>query len=285
MKDIILRGGALLAHVNALGAELKGVERDGLEYLWQGEESTYPRTSPTLFPVIGRFLSDTYYVGDKAYQMPLNGFALNSNFTVLEQTESSVAFGLSANDKTRKMYPFEFSLQVGYSLAGNCLTVRHAVENHGDAPMPFCVGIHTAYRWPRLAGETPEDYFLKFERRETLRSFNPFGWEDAFLEDSDEKPMTHALFTQFTRSLRHPQSQWLELASRKNAHAVRIHRGDYPYLAIWTMPDPEAAFVCLEPCTSVHPGNHPSLHLEDRDGARLLAPGARDERTICLEFR
>ena len=70
MKDIIIRSDRLTVHVNPLGAELKGVEMDGLEYLWQGDSAYYLRTSPTLFPIIGRCLSDTYYVGDQAYTMP-----------------------------------------------------------------------------------------------------------------------------------------------------------------------------------------------------------------------
>ena len=37
MKDIILRSGALKAHVNAFGAEWKGLEKDGLEYLYSGD--------------------------------------------------------------------------------------------------------------------------------------------------------------------------------------------------------------------------------------------------------
>ena len=48
MKDVIIRSDRLTVHANALGAELKGVEMDGLEYLWQGDVDSYARTSPTL---------------------------------------------------------------------------------------------------------------------------------------------------------------------------------------------------------------------------------------------
>ena len=52
MKDIILDNGTVKAHVNAFGAELKSLEMDGLEYLWQGDPKYYARTSPTLFPIM-----------------------------------------------------------------------------------------------------------------------------------------------------------------------------------------------------------------------------------------
>ena len=36
MKDIIIRSGEVLAHVNAFGAELKGLSMNGFEYLYDG---------------------------------------------------------------------------------------------------------------------------------------------------------------------------------------------------------------------------------------------------------
>ena len=285
MKDIILRNETLTVHVNALGAELKGVEMNGVEYLWQGGADTYPRTSPTLFPVMGRFLSDTYYVGEKDYRMQLNGFAMDANFAVTRRGGDHITFTLTDSEKTRKIYPFSFALHVGYALAGSRVTVRHRVENTGDQPLPFCIGAHTAYKWPLTEGEAPEDCYLRFEKKETLRSFNPFGLELPFLDDTDIRPLSHDLFSNYTRSLRGLQSEWVELASKKHGHAVRIHRGQYPYLAIWSLPTPDAALICLEPSTSVHPGNHPSLHLEDRDGAILLPPGETCDREFTVEFR
>lgn len=285
MKDLILHSDRMTVHVNALGAELKGAEMDGIEYLWQGGADTYSRTSPTLFPIIGRFLSDTYYVGEQDYRMPLNGFAMNANFTVIAQSESSATFTLRDDERTRAQYPFAFALQVTYTVAGNRLSVHHRVENRGDSPLPFCVGCHTAYKWPLFENEQPEDSYLRFEKEENLQSFNPFGLELPFLSHTDTRPLSHALFSNYTRSLRSLSSSWLELCSRKNPHAVRIYRAQYPYLAIWSMPVPEAALICLEPCTSVHPGNHPSLRLEDRDGAMLLPPGEACDREFQVEFR
>ena len=285
MKDVILRSDSMTVHANAFGAELKGVEVNGVEYLWQGDVDTYARTSPTLFPIIGRFLSDTYYVGSKDYKMPLNGFAMDSNFSIETQSPSSVTFVLTDSEKTRAQYPFSFRLRVTYKAEGKTLTVHHQVENTGSVPLPFCVGCHTAYKWPLTEEEQPEDAFLRFEKEENLLSFNPFGLELPFLDHTDVRPLDHSLFANYTRSLRNIQSQWVELASRKHGHAVRIWREQYPYLAIWSLPTPDAALICLEPCTSVHPGNHPSLHLEDRDGAMLLPPGEICDREFRVEFR
>ncbi len=284
MKDIIIRSQALIVHVNAFGAELKGVEHGGVEYLWQGDAAYYSRTSPTLFPIIGRFLSDTYYVGEQDYQMPLNGIVTEANFTLFEQVENRAIFVLTDNERTRRMYPFSFALTVTYQVDGNRLTVRQRVENRSDVPLPFGLGCHTAYKWPLDPADAPEDCYLRFEQPEELCSFNPFGLELPFLDGTGIRPLSHELFRHYTRSLRNLRSQWVELRSRRHEHGVRIYRSEYPYLAIWSRPEPEAALICLEPCTSVHPGNRPSLHLEDRDGAQLLAPGEISDHAFSVEF-
>ncbi len=283
MKDIIIRSDRLTVHVNPLGAELKGVAMDGLEYLWQGDGAYYPRTSPTLFPIIGRFLSDTYYVGDQAYHMPLNGIVMDRNFRCLEAGESRAVFLLTADRRTLAAYPFDFALTVAYTARGDTLQVDYRVENRGERPMPFGVGCHTAYSWPLVPGDQPEDYALRFEQEEELTSFNPFGWRQPFVAGR-ERPLSHGLFANYTRSLTGIRSAWVEFGSSRHPHRVRIHREHFPFLAIWTLPDPDAALICLEPCTSIHAGDHGCTRLEDREGAILLAPGDVWARGFSVSF-
>lgn len=285
MKDIILKSGNLVAHVNPFGAELKGLALSGLEYLWQGDVDTYPRTSPTLFPIIGRFLSDTYFVGDQPYRMTINGFAQDENFTVVEHSETSVSMLLTANARTRAQYPFEFNLIVTYTLEGDGLIVQHTVQNCGANTMPFCIGCHTAYKWPLFDTDTDTDYYLQFEQAETLQSFNPFGWEAPFLDNADTWPLRHDHFRNYTRSIKHIRSGWVELACAKHGRGVRIDRREYPFMAIWSLPTADATLICLEPCTSLHPGTHPSLYLSQRDGALELSPGEQDTRSFTIALR
>lgn len=282
MKDLILRCGDMTAHVNAFGAELKGLALNGLEYLYDGDPFYYGRTSPTLFPVVGRFLSDTYYEGNRAYHMDMNGFAMNRNFVTERQSDSAATFRLCADERTRASYPFAFVLRVTYALDGRGISVTYAVENHGAEDMPFCLGCHTAYRWPLLDGEDPNDYALRFEREESLVSFNPFNWREEGFVSGKARPLSHALFENYTRSMTHIRSEWIELAHAQSGHGVRIHRAEMPYLAMWTLPDEGARFVCLEPCTGVHAGAATTLH--ERDGSITLRPGGRAERRFSIEL-
>ena len=281
MKDIILDNGAVKAHVNAFGAELKSLEMDGLEYLWQGDPKYYARTSPTLFPIMGRFLSDTYYVKDRPYHMTINGFAMDRNFTAADITDTSAEFVLTDDDRTREIYPFPFVLRVRYSLESRGIRVGYRLDNTGTEKMPFCFGCHTAYRWP-LEGSEPERYYLKFEKEKDIASFNPFNWQDPGFVRNGYRPLDHGLFSNYTRSMRLKDSGYIEFGSVSGTHGVRIHRKGLPFLAVWTLPDPEAKFICLEPSTSVHAGA--ATTIEDRAGTLILDPGDTCERAFSIEL-
>ena len=284
MKDYIIASPVLTVHVNPCGAELKGIAKDGLEYLWQGDADSYARTSPTLFPIVGRFLSDTYFVGDQPYQMPPSGIVQNRNFTVEHHQADSIVLCTQSDEKTLRQYPYAFRLTVSFHVSGNRVTISQQVENSGDTPLPFILGCHTAYRWPLYAHEQPTDYFLRFAQPETLESFNPFGWRDSFVQNSDIRPLDHTLFVNFTRSVTGLQSPWIELANQNNHHKVRIYREQYSYLALWAKPESHAPFLCMEPCTGVQPGNKGSLTLFDREGVQVLVPGESSRKSFIIEI-
>lgn len=284
MKDIIIRSGEVLAHVNAFGAELKGLSMNGFEYLYDGDPRYYGRTSPTLFPIIGRFLSDTYFDGDQWYQMPLNGIAQNRNFAVAAQGEDFVTFVLTDDEETRSMYPYHFRLEVTYQVRDGQLHVDYCVTNTGETGLlPFGLGCHTAYCWPLTEDEAPEDCFIRFEKKEDIGSFNPFGWKDPIFVRDGFRPLEHDLFRNFTRSIYGLKSEWVEFASRKHSHSVRIHRSEFPYLAIWASPDENAKVICIEPCTSIQAGA--CLGMFDRSGVQVLQPGEQCRKRFAIEPR
>ncbi len=283
MRDLFIGSKDLKVQVNALGAELKSVTLGGMEYLWQGDKRFFDRTSPTLFPIIGRFLSDTYYVGDKAYHMQLNGFAMDENFEEVSLKENEAVFRLCANERTLTEYPYKFVLTVTYAAYKNTLTVTYNVENRGSDNMPFGVGCHTAYRWPLREKDAPESAYLEFEREEYIKSFNPFGWRQLFIE-GNKRPLSHDLFKNGTRSITGIHSEWIALKSNVHTHGVRIYRSAFPFMAIWTLPDPKASLICLEPCTSIHAGDRGCTGLEDREGSMTLAPGNTWTGSFSVEF-
>ena len=150
---------------------------------------------------------------------------MDRNFRCASCASDRVVFQLEADERTRQSYPFDFALTVGYAVQGDTLAVSYKVENRGSIPMPFCLGCHTAYNWPLLPGDDPQDYSLRFEKEEELESFNPFGWRQPFVQGR-ERPLSHALFTNYTRSVYGPALYlarvWQPQTWTARAHPARI---------------------------------------------------------------
>lgn len=151
------------------------------------------------------------------------------------------------------------------------------------SPMPFCLGCHTAYNWPLLPAMTRRITVFALKRKRSWNLSIPLAGGSPSCKEGNACS-THALFTNYTRSVTGLRSAWIEFGSRKHGRRVRIRRGSFSYLAMWTPHDHEAPLLCLEPCTGLQPGNHGCLRLEDRDGCVTLSPGEVWEGSFWLSF-
>ncbi len=62
MNSVLLKNEVLEARINLMGAELRTLRRTdlGRDYLWSGDPAHWERTSPFLFPIVGRLENVTY---------------------------------------------------------------------------------------------------------------------------------------------------------------------------------------------------------------------------------
>ena len=67
-----------------------------------------------------------------------------------------------ANDKTLENYPFDFQLQIKYTLQEKKLIIAYEVINNSDKKMPFSLGAHPAFGLPQGF----ENYSLEFSDAE-----------------------------------------------------------------------------------------------------------------------
>lgn len=58
----VLENETLKVEIDSFGAELKSVinKETNQEYMWQGDPAYWGRTSPVLFPFVGRLKNDSY---------------------------------------------------------------------------------------------------------------------------------------------------------------------------------------------------------------------------------
>ena len=273
-----LEHGPLRAEIGALGAELLSLcDPNGEEQMWSGAPDTWPRRGPVIFPILGGWPKGGYFHNGKRYQMDKNGFARSCLFEAELVGRDSVALLLQSDERTRVQYPFFFRLEICYTLTDTGLRVNQRAVNIGDAIMPAALGLHPGFRWDR----SREGAFLRFSCPQAVQAFHPDGVRYPFLKNQDRIPLSSALFERGAVSLEDVRGKWVELSRPEAAWNLRIYQEDYPYLTLWSMERPEAAFLCIEPSTSAGTDGDCLL---DRRGITALKPGQALCGEIGIEF-
>lgn len=264
----------LQVSADTFGAELHSLKLDGKEYLWQCGDA-WKRYAPILFPFICSPKDGLYTAKGKQYKMKANhGFARDMEFEFKAQTDNSLSFVLTENAKSLAQYPYEFSLEVRYTIKDNCLRVENFVTNMGDEDMFFYLGAHPAFNCPLNGGESFDDYYVEFDECERITQ--TIGEKQVTLvENGRTLDMTRALFDNDSIPLEFPNSKAISLKSKKSGSYVRLEYPVSDCITVWSPTgDDRASFVCLEPWTSV-----PTFYdddfdaIEDKPHAIKLAAG------------
>ena len=86
MNLYTLHNDTLTVTLDACGAVLHSIVKDGAEYLWQGDARYWARRDANLFPYVGRLTDGQYLLDGKTYPMTIHGFCIGTDFAVTEQT-------------------------------------------------------------------------------------------------------------------------------------------------------------------------------------------------------
>nr|WP_325185631.1 aldose 1-epimerase family protein [uncultured Oscillibacter sp.] len=281
---ITLSHGALEAAVQTRGGELVSLRREGVEYIWGGDPAFWSGQNPILFPVVGSLKGGQVDIGGETFEMARHGFARHAEFTPVEQGGDFALLELRQSAETLARYPFPFALRVEHRLLEGGFSTAFTVENTGGAPMPFCIGAHTAFCCPLAAGERFEDYRLVFDRPEDAATLllTPEG----LLRDGASEPMLHGgvlpldyevfrrLDTVIFQGL---QSRGVSLVHRDTGRGVRMDFSQFPMAAFWTKPG--APFLCLEPWQGCAAFEGETGRFRDKPWVITLAP--RERRTLA----
>lgn len=142
-----LENDVLKIAVDTHGAELSSIfnKAENKEMLWQGDPEFWGRKSPVLFPVVGKYKDGKTTFNGKEYSLGQHGFARDSEFTLIEETKTRLAFQLMSNEETLTKYPFEFRLICSFELKNNKIIVGWYIENIDDKKIYFSIGAHPAF--------------------------------------------------------------------------------------------------------------------------------------------
>ncbi len=271
---IYLNNGILRAAISEEGAEIKSLQKDGYEYIWSGDARVWGNTAPVLFPILCSLKDGRYTLHGKTYEMSKHGFLRGEMFTVESADETSVTMLYTQNERTRKMYPFDFSFRAVFTLKENALEVEYRVQNQNDTEMYFSVGAHEAYATP----EGVEDYDIVFPESEDLETVLVDA--NGLLQNKTMtvgKGVTHLpiydkYFLLDTLIFRNLKSKDLILRNRKTGREIHVAYPDCDYLAIWHKPS--AGYLCIEPWSGLPDRADTDGDLTHKEGILTLAPRA-----------
>jgi galactose mutarotase-like enzyme len=256
-------------------------ERGGIVTRWQvrgrdifyldEERFTDPTLSvrggiPILFPICGNLPDNAFVHGGKTYTLKQHGFARDLPWKAIASNTTEGAeltVELTADDRTRQVYPFDFQVFFTYQLRGDTLKIRQRFVNLSPERMPFSVGFHPYFRVgdkTRLDVDIPA---ATYHDRLAGQSFPYTGSLDFGLDEIDYS------FVEISAS---------EAGFRDgdNARRVIIHYDDlFTTLVFWTVKGKD--FVCLEPWSG------PRNALNTGEQLKYLEPlGSRE---AIVEFR
>lgn len=253
--NIKLENDLLEVIVDSNGAEVISIKgkKDSIEYLWKAEPKYWGRHAPILFPIVGRLKDDKYRINEKEFALTQHGFARDCEFDLVEKSSNYIMYRLRSSEEILKKYPYKFELYVKYILNENNLEIKYKVINTDDKKIYFSIGSHPGFTCPLLDGESIEDYYLEFNKKENakrdflnkeLRLYT--GESKVILKDTNILNLSKTLFTDDAVVFKNLESTKVSLKNDKNSKVITIDFKEFPYLAVWSRPN-EAPFICIEP--------------------------------------
>jgi galactose mutarotase-like enzyme len=169
---------------------------------------------PLLFPNAGPLKGGLY-------NLPHHGFARRMPWKITGQKQNSITLQLLSNEETRRIYPFNFEMELTVKAAGNELIHSLNVKNTGDKPMPTAYGIH-----PYFVIQQEEKQNLVTN----IGGFNPaeINWMDEF-----DKPFANS------------GSILLQMPGKKIT--IKSAPDIFQFVRIWHLAGRN--FICIEPWT------------------------------------
>lgn len=266
---ITISNSVLTATIKSLGAELCSLtDQNKKEYIWEGNPNFWGKHSPILFPIVGTLKNNCYQLNGKTYTLLRHGFAREMDFKLLDQVQNSVTFSLRSSEETLKLFPFDFELQLIYTIVDASVIIEYKVINSGDNKMPFAIGAHPAFALPNDF----TNYSLAFEKEESL---DYHLLENDLISDVTKKiihhdkqvPLNYTLFENDALIFKKLRSNSVTILENQKPF-LKVNFEDFPSLGIWTKVN--APFICIEPWFGYSDTVKSSGNLFDKEGIQIL---------------
>ena len=252
-----IKNDRLTVNVSDFKAELHSIVslKNGREYLWQGNEEFWKDRAIIPFPVCCRLTDNKYTYKGNTYEMRPHGFLQASTPVVAEKTDNSITLRLESNDELKAIYPFDFTLDVKYTLVGNAVRHEITVINNGDDMMYFSTGGLPGFNIP-FCGNEFEDYYIEFPEAADVKMvyltderFRTGESIDFPLREGKYLDMRHDLFDRDAIFLTGTGNKAIIRNKKNAAESITVDHSasECPYLGMWHKPHTAAPYCCVEP--------------------------------------
>lgn len=256
MATCTIKNERLSVTIAAHGAELSSIydKANNRELVWQADPAFWNRHAPVLFPNVGKYYGGHFTYNGTDYPMGQHGFARDTEFEQAASGENFVTYRLCADEESKKVYPFDFVLEITHRLNGNRLTVEWNVKNTDNKEMYFTIGGHPAFNVNVLPDTDFEDYSLVFKEGTEKLSYvlldaesgTAIGDKVYELELTDSKyALKKDMFDKDALVFDGGQIEWAALALPDGKPYIALESKGFPNFGIWSKPG--APYVCLEP--------------------------------------
>jgi galactose mutarotase-like enzyme len=267
-----LRAGTASATIDSEGAQWRAWSIGPHDFLWRGDPAVWAQSAPILFPVVGWTRDGTVRRGGRRFPLGLHGFASTRHFAEVSRGDTHVCLRDISDSATRALYPFDYRLDITFTLEDDAIACEASIANLGFETMPYAFGLHPGFRWPTAAGAR-----IVFDEAE--RPDIPVITKDGLFSsqrrtvplDGKALPLSGDLMSREALCFLDARSRGL-VFERGDGVRLRVEMQDFPHLALWSRPP--AQFLCIESWTGYGDPDGFDGELADKPSIRLLAPGA-----------
>ena len=287
--------------VDAKGAELTSFLAHGKEYIWSGDSAWWDKSSPLLFPIIGRVPDGAYSWRGRVYKMTKHGFVRDQIFKLVQSSSNHFKFQLkpeylSADRRSWVLenYPFDFILTITFQLRDDALHIGWEVENPGDECLPFSIGAHPALVFPFPSDResiSVDSMIMDFQRPITVERLFlnedglRNGLSETLIDGKSELRLNSNMFKDDCIQFRLPSSlNAVTLRNSISSGVIKLHFNGFTHFGIWTpyRRGKSSPFLCLEPWYGNDSSASDDGSFENKEGIIVLEPGAVFEAGYSL---
>lgn len=274
---LTIENDSLKVEINPLGAEVTKVIKNGINYMKEGSEF-WNRTSPVLFPIVGRLKNDSYEVNNVTYNMNQHGFARDYTFEIINHEKDTATFLLESNSKTLKVYPYDFHLYITYKLDGCDLTTTFLVENRSSGEMLYSIGGHPGFKI-----DQDNDYHI-VSNSNAIK----YNLEGPYVSGHEKVENLDILFNKehFVNDAIILAQEESEIFILKNEKPyIKMTYDNMPLVGIWAPYKHDVDFICLEPWSGIADYiEEPSRELEDKHYINSLEKDSNVTHSYTTSF-